>query len=75
MRYIIVPLSKSGIALGSIFVLSIVMGDFFVVKVMSRRRLGFGRRRLLRGHRRAAISDGRGERRGSDRWCSLIMSR
>ena len=35
MRYIIVPLSKSGIALGSIFVISIVMGDFFVVKVMS----------------------------------------
>lgn len=35
MRYIIVPMSKTGIALGSIFVLSIVMGDFFVVKVMS----------------------------------------
>ena len=26
---------KNGIALGSIFVVSIVMGDFFVVKVMS----------------------------------------
>jgi putative spermidine/putrescine transport system permease protein len=35
MRYIVIPLSKSGIALGSIFVISIVMGDFFVVKVMS----------------------------------------
>ncbi|MEM5470388.1 ABC transporter permease [Hoeflea sp. AS60] len=35
MRYIIVPMSKSGIALGAIFVVSIVMGDFFVVKVMS----------------------------------------
>lgn len=35
MRYIVVPLSRNGIALGSIFVLSIVMGDFFVVKVMS----------------------------------------
>ncbi len=35
MRYVIIPLSKSGIALGSIFVMSIVMGDFFVVKVMS----------------------------------------
>jgi putative spermidine/putrescine transport system permease protein len=35
MRHIIVPLSRNGIALGSIFVLSIVMGDFFVVKVMS----------------------------------------
>jgi putative spermidine/putrescine transport system permease protein len=35
MRLIVVPLSRNGIALGSIFVLSIVMGDFFVVKVMS----------------------------------------
>ena len=35
LRLIIVPMSKSGIALGSIFVVSIVMGDFFVVKVMS----------------------------------------
>lgn len=35
MRHIVVPLSRNGIALGSIFVLSIVMGDFFVVKVMS----------------------------------------
>src|SRR6202022_4346488 len=35
MRYIVIPMSKRGIALGSIFVVSIVMGDFFVVKVMS----------------------------------------
>jgi putative spermidine/putrescine transport system permease protein len=35
LRLIVVPLSKSGIALGSIFVASIVMGDFFVTKVMS----------------------------------------
>jgi putative spermidine/putrescine transport system permease protein len=32
---VVVPLSKTGIALGSIFVLALVMGDFFVVKVMS----------------------------------------
>ncbi len=32
---VIVPLSRSGIALGSIFVIVLVMGDFFVVKVMS----------------------------------------
>jgi putative spermidine/putrescine transport system permease protein len=32
---IIVPLSKTGIALGSIFVVTLVMGDFFVVRVMS----------------------------------------
>ncbi|MBI1396266.1 MAG: ABC transporter permease subunit [Betaproteobacteria bacterium] len=35
VRYIVLPMSRTGIALGSIFVLSIVMGDFFVVKVMS----------------------------------------
>jgi putative spermidine/putrescine transport system permease protein len=35
MRLIILPLAKNGIALGSIFVVSIVMGDFYVVKVMS----------------------------------------
>jgi len=35
MRLVVIPLSKSGIGLGSIFVISIVMGDFFVVKVMS----------------------------------------
>ncbi len=32
---IILPLCKSGIALGTIFVVTQVMGDFFVVKVMS----------------------------------------
>jgi len=32
---IVLPLSKTGIALGSIFVVTLVMGDFFVVKVMS----------------------------------------
>lgn len=32
---IVLPLSKTGIALGSIFVITQVMGDFFVVKVMS----------------------------------------
>jgi putative spermidine/putrescine transport system permease protein len=32
---IIIPLSKSGIALGTIFVVTQVMGDFFVVQVMS----------------------------------------
>ena len=30
-----IPLSKTGIALGSIFVITLVMGDFFVVKIMS----------------------------------------
>jgi putative spermidine/putrescine transport system permease protein len=35
LREIVLPLSKSGIALGTIFVVTQVMGDFFVVKVMS----------------------------------------
>ena len=33
--YVIIPLSRSGIALGTIFVVTLVMGDFFVVRVMS----------------------------------------
>ena len=32
---VIIPLSKTGIALGAIFVVTLVMGDFFVVRVMS----------------------------------------
>jgi putative spermidine/putrescine transport system permease protein len=32
---VVIPLSKTGIALGSIFVIALVMGDFFVVQVMS----------------------------------------
>jgi ABC-type spermidine/putrescine transport system permease subunit II len=32
---VVLPLSKSGMALGSIFVVALVMGDFFVVRVMS----------------------------------------
>lgn len=32
---IILPLSKTGIALGALFVVTLVMGDFFVVNVMS----------------------------------------
>jgi putative spermidine/putrescine transport system permease protein len=32
---IVIPLSKSGIALGTIFVITQVMGDFFVVRVLS----------------------------------------
>jgi putative spermidine/putrescine transport system permease protein len=35
IREVVIPLSKTGIALGSIFVLTLVMGDFFVVKLMS----------------------------------------
>ena len=33
--YVIIPLTKTGLALGTIFVVTLVMGDFFVVRVMS----------------------------------------
>lgn len=32
---VVIPLSKTGIALGSIFVIALVMGDFFVIRIMS----------------------------------------
>jgi putative spermidine/putrescine transport system permease protein len=32
---VIIPLTRTGIALGTIFVVTLVMGDFFVVRVMS----------------------------------------
>ncbi len=32
---VVLPLTRAGIALGSIFVVTLVMGDFYVVKVMS----------------------------------------
>ncbi len=35
MRHVVLPLSKTGIALGSILVFTQVMGDYFVVKQMS----------------------------------------
>ena len=35
VRDIIVPLSKSGIAIGSVFVITLVMGDFATVRLMS----------------------------------------
>ena len=35
LMLVVVPLCKSGIVLGSIFVVTLVMGDFYVVKVMS----------------------------------------
>ncbi len=34
LKDVIVPMSRTGIALGSIFVVTLVMGDFFVIRVM-----------------------------------------
>ncbi len=39
---VVLPLSKTGIALGTLFVVTLTMGDFFVVTVMSRRALRLG---------------------------------
>jgi putative spermidine/putrescine transport system permease protein len=35
LMHVVVPLSRNGIALGSIFVITLVMGDFYTVKVLS----------------------------------------
>ena len=35
IAYVVVPLSKPGIAIGSIFVVTLVMGDFITVRLMS----------------------------------------
>jgi putative spermidine/putrescine transport system permease protein len=35
LMLVVLPLTRSGIAMGSIFVITLVMGDFYVVKVMS----------------------------------------
>ena len=35
MRLVVLPLTKSGIVLGSVFVVTLVLGDFYVVKIMS----------------------------------------
>jgi len=35
MLQVVVPLTKNGIALGSIFVVTLVMGDFYIVKILS----------------------------------------
>ena len=35
LRHVIIPLSKPGIAIGSIFVITVVMGDFITVRLMS----------------------------------------
>jgi putative spermidine/putrescine transport system permease protein len=35
LMLVVLPLTQSGIVMGSIFVITLVMGDFYVVKVMS----------------------------------------
>ena len=65
MVEIIIPLSKTGIALGSILVFTQVMGDFFVVKAMSGGQSASIVSALsteISGH---AIPAGRGQRDGA----------
>ena len=59
---IVIPLSKTGIALGSIFVITLVMGDFFVVKVDERKPHGFGGLGDDESDLDGAVPAGRGER-------------
>jgi len=35
MKMVVLPMCKSGVVLGSVFVVTLVMGDFYVVKIMS----------------------------------------
>ncbi len=59
---VIIPLAKPGIAIGSIFVVTLCMGDFITVRFMSRRPVGLGRPDDREPDLGAPISGGRGER-------------
>ncbi len=60
--HVVIPLSKTGIALGSIFVLALVMGDFFVVRIMSGGQSATVVLGDVERDRAAAVSAGGGER-------------
>ena len=61
---VIVPLCKPGIAIGSIFVVTIVMGDFVTVRHDERRPERLGVADDDERHVAAAVSRGGGQRRG-----------
>ena len=65
MLQVVVPLTKNGIALGSIFVVTLVMGDFYIVKVHQWRRTRLDRLGGVRRHLDASISTGGGPSRCS----------
>ena len=56
LRFVIVPLCKPGIAIGSIFIVTIVMGDFVTVRHDERRPERLGRADDAERHVAAAVS-------------------
>jgi putative spermidine/putrescine transport system permease protein len=61
---VVIPLSKTGIALGSILVVTLVMGDFFVVKIMSGGRSASVGYERVRRRQPSVLSAGGGKRGG-----------
>ena len=61
---VIVPLCKPGIAIGSIFIVTIVMGDFVTVRMMSGGQSASVVADDDERHVAAAVSGGGGQRRG-----------
>ena len=59
---VVLPLSKTGIALGAVFVVTLVMGDFFVVSVMSGGLSGSATSGIYQRHADPQLSARRGER-------------
>ena len=64
LRFVIVPLCKPGIAIGSIFIVTIVMGDFVTVRMMSGGQSASVVADDGERHVAAAVSGGGGQCRG-----------
>ena len=65
LRHVIVPLSLPGIAIGSIFVVALVMGDFVTVQMMSGGQSSSVGVMNAQPDQPAAVSRGRGQRGGA----------
>ncbi len=64
---VIVPLSKTGIAIGSIFVLTIVMGDFVTVGLMGGQQIASVGKTIQTEISYLQVPDRRRQRRGAAR--------
>ena len=62
---VVIPLCKTGIAIGSIFVVSLVMGDFVTVRLMSGGQSASVGLMIANADVAAAISGGGGQCRGA----------